>query len=218
MGGHWSRCSARALGFSAASVLSWVLVLVLLGFWLWRETGSRTAALVAVALAAQSPLVLETAWWYSASSFLWAIAGILVAILGPTYLSRRPVAALSMIGLGSALGLAGTTLGILAAPLAILRAVLDPTISRRLKVLVIMAAVSGVVTYRQVCKVGRSDGFSHQPALGASRASTLRAAWAMLCPCQGECSGRRSWASPFPGRSARWRHGSASAWAPWRWP
>jgi hypothetical protein len=120
-------------------------------------------------LAAQSPLVLETAWWYSASSFLWAIAGILGAILGSTYLSRRPIAALSMIGLGSALGLSGTTLGILAAPLAILRASLDPTVSRRLKVLVIVAAMSGVVTYRQVCKVGGVTNFHTDPRSALAR-------------------------------------------------
>jgi hypothetical protein len=151
------------LGYSAASVLSWALVLVLLGFWLQRETGSRTASLIAVALAAHSPLILETAWWYSASSFLWAIAGILVATLGATYLARRPFAALPMIGLGSALGLAGTTLGILAAPLAILRGLLEPRISRRLKVLVIVAAVGGVFTYRQVCKLGGVTVFHTDP-------------------------------------------------------
>ena len=151
------------IGFSAASVLSWALVLVLLGFWLERETGSRTTSLIAVALAAHSPLVLETAWWYSASSFLWAIAGILVAILGATFLPRRPAAALAMIGLGSALGLAGTTLGILAAPLAILRTLLEPRASLRLKVLVIVVAVGGVITYRQVCKVGGVTVFHTDP-------------------------------------------------------
>ncbi len=151
------------LGFSAASVLSWALVLVLLGFWLWRETGSRTASMIAVALAAHSPLVLETAWWYSASSFLWAIAGALVAILGASCLSRRPFAALSMVGIGSALGLAGTTLGILAAPLAILRAVLEPRVSLRLKVLVVVVAVGGVISYRQACTMAGVTDFHTDP-------------------------------------------------------
>ena len=151
------------IGFSAAAVLSWAIVLVLFGFWLFRETGSRTTSLIAVALAAHSPLVLETAWWYSASSFLWAIAGILVAILGATFLPRRPLAALAMIGFGSALGLAGTTLGILAAPLTILRAVLEPRASLRKKALVIAVAVGGVITYRQVCKVGGVTVFHADP-------------------------------------------------------
>ena len=114
-------------------------------------------------LAAHSPLVLETAWWYSASSFLWAIAGVLIALVGTTYLSRRPIPALSMTTLGSGLGLAGTTLGILAAPLAILRASLDPTVSRRLKLLVIVVALSGVVSYRMVCKVGGVSVFHTDP-------------------------------------------------------
>ena len=151
------------LGYSAASVLSWMLVLGLLGFWLWRKTGSRTAALVAVALAAQSPLVLETAWWYSASSFLWAIAGILIAILGASFLARRPVMALLVVGIGSGLGLAGTTLGILAGPVAIVRGLVDRSASRWKKVLVIVAAVGGVFTYRQICKVGGVTVFHADP-------------------------------------------------------
>jgi hypothetical protein len=42
--------------------LPWVLLLALLTAWLKRETGSSTAALVTVALAAQSPLALEAMW------------------------------------------------------------------------------------------------------------------------------------------------------------
>ena len=181
-------------------------MLVLLGFWLYRETGSRTAALFAVALAAQSPLALEAAWWYSASSFLWAIAGILVAFLGVTYLSRRPVAGLSLVGLGSALGLAGTTLGILGAPLAILRAALDPLISRRLKIAVIAVAVSGVITYRQVCTVGGVTVFHTDPRSAFPRVDLVGGVgYALSVP------GRILWPS-LAGVPASWMIVPMAAW------
>ncbi len=78
------------VGFTFASVTAWVFVLVFLGLWLKQETGSRTATLVALALVAQSPLVLETAWWYSSSSFSWAVAGILIAVLAASRIEDRP--------------------------------------------------------------------------------------------------------------------------------
>jgi hypothetical protein len=194
------------IGFCAASVLSWALVLALLGFWLWRETGSRTAALIAVALAAESPLVLETAWWYSASSFLWAIAGVLIALVGTTYLLRRPISALSMIALGSALGLAGTTLGILAAPLAILRASLDPTISRRLKLLVLVVALSGVVSYRIVCIAGGVSVFHTDPRAALPRLDVVGGVgYALSVP------GRLLWPS-LVGVPVSWMIVPMSAW------
>jgi len=138
------------LGFCVASILPWVLVLVLLAYWLARETGSRTASLAAVAIVAQSPLVLETVWWYSASSILWAVVFILVAVIGASALARRPRWSLVLVGFGSMLGPAATTLGILAAPLAILRAVIEPRSTRRAKLLTILAAVAGLSAFVQL--------------------------------------------------------------------
>jgi hypothetical protein len=91
--------------------------------WLVRETRSRTAALVALALAAQSPLALETMWWYSAASFSYAVVAIQAALLGASLLATRPRSALIMIVAGTVLAPAGTTIGLMATPLAALRIV-----------------------------------------------------------------------------------------------
>ncbi|MGO9462970.1 MAG: acyltransferase family protein [Isosphaeraceae bacterium] len=142
------------LGFCTASILPWVLVLILLAYWLARETGSRTASLAAVAVVAQSPLVLESVYWYSASSFLWAIVFVLVAVIGASTIARRSQWSLVLIGIGSMFGPAATTLGILAAPLAILRAVFEPRTSRRAKLLAILAGVAGVWACVQFSSLG----------------------------------------------------------------
>jgi hypothetical protein len=170
------------LGYSVAAVVSWMLVLGLLLCWLYSETGSRTASLVVLAVVAQSPLVLETAWWYSASSFLWAIAGILLALLGASRLAERPRGACILITLGAAMGPAGTSVGFLAAPLAIVRGVLEPRISRRVKGRVVLAALGGLATYLVFCRLGGTDAFAaarrnnHQmadPILGLAYALTI---------------------------------------------
>jgi hypothetical protein len=141
------------LGFAVASAISWGLVLSLLGLWLLHETGSRTATLVAVALVAQSPLVLESVYWYSASSFSWAVAGILAAVLGAASLDRWPRGSLILIGVGTAAGTASTTLGILAVPLVIVRAMLAERVPLRAKVRAVLVALGGLTAHALLCKL-----------------------------------------------------------------
>jgi hypothetical protein len=135
------------LGFCIASVLPWVLLLALLTAWLKRETGSSTAALVTVALAAQSPLALEAMWWYSAASFTYAVLGVQAALLGATLLASRPRPALILIGVGSALGPTASTIGVLGMPLAVLRTLIDPKTTWRGKAQGTLAAFGGLGIY-----------------------------------------------------------------------
>ena len=142
------------LAYTIATCVPWLIVLVVFGIWLNRETGSRTATLLAIAVVAQCPLVLETVWWYSASSFLWAIAGILLGLLGASWVARSPWRGLALVAIGAAVAPAGTSLGNLAAPLAILRGLIEQGASRRLKVLVAVAAIGGLLSFEGFCRLG----------------------------------------------------------------
>ncbi len=195
------------LAYCLASVAVWGLVLSLLGLWLFRETGSRTATFIAVALVAQSPLVRETAWWYSASSFSWAVCGILIAMLGAAGLGRRR-GSLALVALGAAIAPAGTSLGFLGAPLAMLRALLQGGVSRRQKLLAILAAAAGVLAYAEFCN------------WGAPSVSSMRLKYASVFePMAGLCyaltvPGRLLWPSTG-GVPASWLAGPVSGLFAW---
>ena len=202
------------VGFTFASVTAWVFVLVLSGLWLKQETGSTTATLVALAVVAQSPLVLETAWWYSSSSFSWAVAGILIAVLGASRIGHRPRSSLFWIGIGSRLGPAGTTLGILAAPLAILRAATARETTHRNKLLAVVAAARVSSVTRNSAGWGLST-LSTQLVCRGCRRSTPWGAWAMplLSPVGYSC--RPCLACPLHGSSSLCRRGSWASSAIW---
>jgi hypothetical protein len=109
----WKSCGGRLtrapLAFTLASLLPFALCEVALLLLVRRETGSWTASLVGVAIFGLSWLPIETAWWYSASSFAWSLLGVLaawIAILRPggvgvilSILACLAAPAFSMIGI-----------------------------------------------------------------------------------------------------------------------
>ncbi len=108
------RLSRVASGFTIVSVLPWPLVLVLLGRVVKRQTGSTGSALASVAIAGLSWLHVEVVEWYSASSFAWALAGILLAFDAPARVAL----------VASALAPGFSAVGLMAGPMGALGAVL----------------------------------------------------------------------------------------------
>lgn len=118
---------ARApLAFTLASFLPFPPALALLGWVVRRETRSRVAALACVAVFSLSWLAVETVYWYSASSFMWALLATLAAWLASASAADgtggKVWPRLSVAALAAAAAPAFSAIGLLAGPVAAVRA------------------------------------------------------------------------------------------------
>jgi hypothetical protein len=153
------RLSRAPSAFTASSLIPFGFCLLALGMLVRRETGSPTAALAAVAILSLSPVHVEVAWWYSASSFAWALLGTLLAwccvlrslrVGGPATTSRAigwGIAAASFAVAAPAF----SAIGLLAGPVASLRAVLDASRPRHRRTIAVgLIPLVGTVVYLMV--------------------------------------------------------------------
>ncbi len=111
------------LSFTLASLAPYAITLALLFLLMRREWGSRLAAGLALIVFASTPVYAECVWWFSASTFTWALAlslGSLILASAASEKSSLPAA----IGACLACFLApmGSAIGLLAGPAAALRA------------------------------------------------------------------------------------------------
>jgi hypothetical protein len=147
------RLTRAPLVFTAMSLLPFALSLALLGYTLWSELRSICASLSGVAIFSISPLYTETAWWYSASTFAWALLATLLAWNSARIAVQRGSISFGILTiLAVACAPAFSAIGFLAAPAAMIRGLLDPARpkTRRSRLLAV-APIAGVIVYLAVC-------------------------------------------------------------------
>ncbi|WP_148593132.1 hypothetical protein [Aquisphaera giovannonii] len=148
--GH--RLTAAPYAFTAASLAPFLLALGALFALVRREARSATAGLLACSAFSLSAVHLEAAWWYSGSSFTWALLATIVAWAwtiraldlreaGEPSRNAWVVAAVSAMAAP-----AFSAIGLLAGPVAMVRAALDPRLKGREKTGAIIPLV-GTVFY-----------------------------------------------------------------------
>ncbi len=159
------RLSNAPLAFTMMSYLPFLLCLWLLALVLHRELGSSTTALVGVAAFSLSSLHSETIYWYSASSFTWALALTLVSLLCAGRAARKGESyALAGSAVASALAPACSAIGLLAGPLGTLRLALSVDLpQRRTPRTLAVVPLIGTVLYLLLC-----SAFRYQDVLAGS--------------------------------------------------
>jgi hypothetical protein len=162
----WSLCGERLshapLAFTLASLLPFLFCEIALLTLLRRETASWTAALAGVAVFGVTWLPIETAWWYSASSFAWSLLGVLIAWTAMLRPGRR---GLTIAILASLAAPAFSMIGILAGPIAVLRGAIGKPESASgsrfsPKTLLPLAGTAGFLLFAAI--------FGHRSALAGS--------------------------------------------------
>jgi len=144
--------SNAAGAFTAASILPFLLCMPALGELVRRESRSLTTALCATAVFCVSAVHSEAVWWYSASSFAWALLGVLVTWLCILWARSADQAPGRAAGwwiatvLAAAVAPACSAIGLLAGPLGTLRAVQVPGLQGRRR-LVVLIPLAGTLCY-----------------------------------------------------------------------
>ena len=155
-----------AAAFTVASYLPFVLALLALGNLARRLLGSRAAASLVVAVFALTPAHAEVVYWYSASSFAWALAATLMAMDAADRGRITGRWGWSALAAGFAfLAPCGSSIGLLAGPAAIAIGWPDRRGRRGLRPAIAVAL--GISAYlgmallaRQDAVIGRSVGHS----------------------------------------------------------
>ena len=172
------RLEGAARAFTGMSLLPFVLSLAMVQILIRRETGSRNAGLAAVAMLGLSPVYVECAWWFSASSFTWAL---LFALTGLWCVGRGPSGGLGSF-LSALLAPASSGIGLLAGPLAATRAIFGrEDISIRRKLVAGLWPLAGTTVYLAgVAALGfgrvvATESARRHPDLGVALAGVGRA-------------------------------------------
>ena len=149
------RLTSAPIAFTLSSYVPFALCLGLLAAWIFRETKSAATALSAAVLFGLLPLSVETIYWYSASSFTWALFWTMLAFVcsGPAGPSRSGLRLAGLL-VGSFLAPASSAIGLLAGPLASLRLAAGRE-DRRAGWLATFAPSAGTLLYLAICSAFR---------------------------------------------------------------
>jgi hypothetical protein len=150
------RLAAAPLAFTVASYVPFVLILMLLSELVRQELGSRTTALAAVMIFGISSVDAEAIYWYSASSFSWALMWTLVVLIcsGAASRLRKPLGWCGA-ALAAALAPACSAIGVIAGPLGTVRLLATGPARRGKSLLIALVPSAGTLVYMAIYFVFR---------------------------------------------------------------